>query len=526
MQDDNFVRLVIGPVGSGKSTGVLCGEIMRRAWMQEPSPKDNIRYFKALIVRNTLPDLKKTTIKTWNGMYPTTLGTWRNNPPTHQIKVAARKDKPGLDLLVEFVGLDTAADASKLLSWEGTLIAFNEVKEIPKEIVDQATARVGRYPSAIQGGIMPTWYGIIMDTNPFSSGHWLDEIEKDIPMGWSIFRQPPGVLEMEKLDEGWSSIEPRFPLSIPNDKPEYIHNAAGCLWSVNPKAENLPYLPVNHFLDPEHEPGKENDPLYLEKARLRAGGYYANIIQGKDKSYIQIYVQGKNGSLSSDHAVIPEFDIASMVSSAVEFNPILPVHVGLDFGAGTLNPAAVIGQLDPVTGCWYVIAEVVCPNMGLIDFAQQLKLSIKQKCYGVDDLRVYGDPAGLQRDGVNMKTYFDHLAKHGIYAEPAPSNSIEVRIECIRSPMKRFAGGKPGIQFSPKCNVLIEALSSKWCYKRLNVVGETRFDDKPSKNHPHSDVADALGYMLAGGGEHGALTNVGVGRMEAFVMPTNWSPFE
>jgi len=76
MKDDNFIRLVVGPIGSGKSTGVLCGEIVRRALMQKPGP-DNIRYFKALVIRNTLPDLKKTTIKTWWGMMPETIGKWK-----------------------------------------------------------------------------------------------------------------------------------------------------------------------------------------------------------------------------------------------------------------------------------------------------------------------------------------------------------------------------------------------------------------------------------------------------------------
>ena len=97
MQDNNFIRLVVGPIGSGKSTGVLCGEIMRRALMQKPSKRDNIRYFKALIVRNTMPDLKKTTIKTWHGMFPSTMGTWKQNPPEHHIVEPPGKDgTPGL----------------------------------------------------------------------------------------------------------------------------------------------------------------------------------------------------------------------------------------------------------------------------------------------------------------------------------------------------------------------------------------------------------------------------------------------
>ena len=63
MADDNPVRIVVGCIGSGKSVGVVCVEVMRRALMQEPSPLDNIRYFKALIVRNTMPELRRLQLR-------------------------------------------------------------------------------------------------------------------------------------------------------------------------------------------------------------------------------------------------------------------------------------------------------------------------------------------------------------------------------------------------------------------------------------------------------------------------------
>ena len=510
MNDDKPVRIVVGPVGSGKSTGVGCGEIVRRAFMQEPSPIDNVRYFKALVVRNTQPELRKTTLKTWLGMYPETLGKFNNTALTHHIKVPPHKDgTPGLDLLVEFTGLDGPQDASKLLSWEGTLIWFNEAKEINKEIVDMATARVGRYPSIKQGGVMPTWYGLIMDTNPYTSGHWLDKLEKDTPNNWSFYRQPPGVLEMQKTEEGWTSLEPRWPLTVTD--PEYIHHGGGCDWAVNQKAENLPYLPVSRSIEPTGDP-------------LKSGGYYAALVQGKDKSYIQIYVQGKNGALTSDQAVIPEFDGNTMISSDTAYNPGLTLQCGIDFGAGTLNPAAVFGQLDPVHNRWIILKELACGNMGLLQFADQLLTSIKKDFQGSTDIQIWGDPAGLQRDGVSMKSYFDHLRLKGLHALPAPSNKIDIRIECIRTPMLRYSEGRPAFLVNPKCQVLIDALTEKWCYKRLNVAGELRYDDKPCKDHPHSDVADALGYLLSGGGEHFSLIagkrNSSMG--DGFVMNNDW----
>ncbi len=413
-------------------------------------------------------------------MYPETTGRFNYTELTHRITLRASEKlvdgvkvvEPGLNLLVEFMGLDGPQGASKLFSWEGTIIWFNEAKEIRKDIIDQATVRVGRYPSLKQGGVMPTWSGIIMDTNPYNAGHWLDRLQKNPPKHWRFFRQPPGVLEMEKVqDDEWQSIEPNFPLTI-TDK-DYIHEGARCLWAVNPTAENLPNLPIDLKLDPTNNPLKE-------------ASYYARLVSGKNKSYISVFLQGKNGTLTSDQAVIPEFDATSMISHKVFYNEGLSLLCGVDFGSGTLNPAAVFGQLDPVHNRWSIIREVVCQGMGLLQFA---------------------DPAGLQQDGVSMKTYFEHLRTKGLHVLLAPSNAVDIRIECIRSPMLRFSQGIPSFQISPSCNVLIEALAEKW----------------------FSDVADALGYLLSGGGEHFQL--VSHSRQQKFhdrtyIQDFDWDVFE
>ena len=64
LQDDAFFRGICGPVGSGKSYA-SASEILLRALRQPPSPKDNIRYSRAVVVRNSYPELRTTTIKTW-----------------------------------------------------------------------------------------------------------------------------------------------------------------------------------------------------------------------------------------------------------------------------------------------------------------------------------------------------------------------------------------------------------------------------------------------------------------------------
>mgnify|MGYP006238084267 FL=1 len=68
MKDDSFFRGVRGPVGSGKSVS-CCIEIFRRAAKQEPSP-DGKRKSRWAVIRNTNPQLKTTTMKTWLDWFP------------------------------------------------------------------------------------------------------------------------------------------------------------------------------------------------------------------------------------------------------------------------------------------------------------------------------------------------------------------------------------------------------------------------------------------------------------------------
>src|SRR6516162_9781479 len=66
---DNQVDYIQGPLGSGKTVALLL-RAMRHAQEQKPSPIDNIRYSRWGIVRNTLPDLKRSTVKTWLELFP------------------------------------------------------------------------------------------------------------------------------------------------------------------------------------------------------------------------------------------------------------------------------------------------------------------------------------------------------------------------------------------------------------------------------------------------------------------------
>jgi hypothetical protein len=179
-----FVRGIMGPIGSGKSTACVL-EILRRAAMQKPSP-DGIRRSRWAIIRNSYPELKSTTIKTWQEWCPPEFGRINfDSPITQHVKTG------DLDLEVLFLALDRPEDQRKLLSLELTGAWINEAREIEKPILDALTGRVGRYPSKMQGGA--TWSGVLLDTNPPTTEHWWYRLaEEETPEDWQFFRQPAG----------------------------------------------------------------------------------------------------------------------------------------------------------------------------------------------------------------------------------------------------------------------------------------------------------------------------------------------
>lgn len=185
MLSDAFFRGIMGPFGSGKST-VCVMEILRKAKDQKVG-MDGKRRSRWAVVRNTYPELRTTTIKTWHQWIPPSIGRWVDSgPPTHHIQ------EGDLDMEVIFVSLDRPDDVAKLLGMELTGAWVDEAREVPKAVIDGLTGRVGRYPSTMMGGC--SWSGILASTNPPDNDHWWYKLAEEIhPEGWAFFRQPSGM---------------------------------------------------------------------------------------------------------------------------------------------------------------------------------------------------------------------------------------------------------------------------------------------------------------------------------------------
>ena len=484
LNDDSFVRGMVGPVGSGKSYA-CCAEIFKRAIQQKPSKRDGIKYSRFVIVRNSYPMLKTTTLKTWLELFPEHIyGAVRHSPPiTHHIKLPSREGAAGIDLEVIFLALDQPKDVRKLLSLEVTGGWINEARELPKSIVDGLTHRVGRYPVKEDGG--PTWRGVILDTNPCDDDHWIYRLsEKEPPKGkfaWKFFRQPPGVFEAK---------------DVPDEMPEaqgYVF-AAGKWWKTNDKAENLNNLPV---------------------------GYYEQLLGGKNLDWIRCYAEGKFTYVQEGKPVWSEYDDASMVDDCQVLDGE-PIQIGLDFG---LTPAAVFAQRTP-KGVWNVLHEIVTFDMGLERFCTLLKEDIN-RFFPKHELSIWGDPAGMQRDQIFENTSFDHLKNvHGLFAKPTATNDFRTRREALAMPMSRLIDNKPGFRVDRKCVRLRKSLSGGYHFKRVAIgAGQERFRDTPNKNE-HSHIGDAAGYCLLGGGEHRRMTKGNRQQLKPLVAKIDFDPLK
>ncbi len=460
MKSNAFVRAIRGPVGSGKSVA-CCIELMRRAMAQVPGP-DNVRRSRWAIIRNTQPELKTTTIKTWLDWVPEDKsGNFNWAPPfTHRTRRSPTSKVPGLDAEFIFLALDRPEDVKKLLSLELTGAWINEAREVEKAILDMLTTRVDRFPRKLDGGA--TWTGVIMDSNAMEPDHWWPIMSGEAPVpedmaaedalllvkpeGWEFFTQPAAMLE--KIEDG---------------------KLVG--YEENPEAENIQ----------NHTSGFE---------------YYKRQIQGKTRAHIRVYVCNKLGGVLDGELVYPSFREDRHIARD-RIRPIAghPLIIGVDFG---LTPAAVICQ--NVRGRWLVFREIVSLNMGAVRFAEQLKAVLGSPPYNTHEVAIYGDPAGDDRVQTDEQTPFMMFRAAGLPIMAAPSNDPVLRIESVAKALDTRLGDEEGFVMDPRCTVLRGGFMRGYHYpKIITNNGSTKYGDKPVKNrfsHPH----DALQYAVIGAG--------------------------
>lgn len=434
---DARIRGLMGPFGSGKSSGCVA-EAVRRGQMMPRSP-DGVRHSRYAIVRNTYTELRDTTIKTvFQWLPPLHFGHYAERRHSYQIKAFA-----GVDIELLFLALDRPDDISALLSLELSGAWVNEAREIPWGIIEALDGRIGRWPPVRDVG-PEAWFGLWMDTNP-----------PDSDSRWYRFFEDKGWLQdFLKLQR-----EGHFPSNMaPESYAALFKQPSG----LGPDAENL----VN--LQP---------------------GYYPKLAVGKAKEWVTVYCRGDYGFVVEGKLVYPEY--SDQVHCTKGANPIEGCTVirSWDFG---LTPACIFSQLQP-SGQWVTFDEMTSDNMSIDQFSDEVLEHCARSFKGNVRFEDWGDPAGNQRVQTDSRTCFQIMQAKNIEIDGSIQEPTH-RQEAVRKPLRTLVGGEPQFILHPRCRVLRKGFLGGYHRRRLAVTGE-RYAKDPEKNlysHPH----DALQYGM------------------------------
>lgn len=429
LKDRSPVSLIEGPVGSGKTVASMMKGFMVSV---EQKAFQGVRYSRGCIIRNTYPELRSTVIKSFQDWFPQEIAPINWTAPICATLKFPLADGTRLEAEIYFISFDRPDDIGKMKSLELTWCALSEAAELAKTALDMATQRVGRYPPARLGG--PTFYGVFGDTNMPDDDHYLYRLfEKEKPKGFSLFRQPGGLV----LRDGQ--------------------------YEANPLAENIPNLPGGHE-------------------------YYFRQLAGKSAEWIKVFLLANYGTISDGKAIYPEWNDEIHVRS-VSAEPGIPLILGFDYG---LTPACVICQVGP-RGEFRALDELFAKDMGIRQFARDIVKPHLAVNYPGFSFAAVGDPAGMARKDTDEKTCFMELAEEGFACVPASTNAFAGRREAVAKYLTRLSAGKPGFLLDPRCDILRRGFNGRYQFKRLQVVGEERYRDIPDKNDA-SHLHDALQY--------------------------------
>lgn len=460
MASDAFGRLVAGPVGSGKTTGMVL-ELLRRSIEQRPGAS-GLRHTRFAVVRQTLKQLKDTVLKdcsAWltNGGVP--LGQWKVSENTFYLNFH--------DVRSEwiFIPLENAEDQARLLSMQLTGAWLSECIEMDYDVIAPISGRLGRYPSGKLG--VPTWFGMVADTNmPTELTPWHGLMTAP-PIDWQIFIQPSGLA---------------------------------------PDAENLNYLlqtEASMKLPLDH-------PARLAQGRK----YYERFVNmyGLESDWVKRYVRAEYGDDPSGQAVFrasyrPDFHLVPETMVI----PGYPILIGQDFGR---SPWSLICQPDHM-GRLLVHEEVPAYNTGLErHIKENLRPRLMQSKYLGARIAMVGDPSGVAKGTIAEESCFDALKRLGFAAFPAPTNDVEPRLRAVEALLGSQTRGGPTLVINRAgCPMLARAMGGGYRFKKTKEGG---LRTVPEKNDAegYSHVCDDLQYvcLVVHGGLVGYITQRLAGR--------------
>ena len=462
IHDRSFIRNIMGPFGSAKTTTCLQAIIMATMW-QNPD-RNGVRWSRGVITRDTYGQLNDTVLKDWHNWFPPTRDNWSGDRMESRIRLQI----PGFgDLIIEalFRACEDRAKAEKVFKGQQlTWLWPNEIDTQDPGVVEFGLPRLGRYPPASKGGC--AWYGMISDMNAPDIDNWTYDLLVNGDMKMSD----------EQAEQMRELLGKEFRIAF--------HRQPG---GMEPDAENLMNLPQ---------------------------GYYQRLMIGRDQNWINRFVHNQFGAVRNGQPVYPEYS-DEFFCAKEPLAPVagLPVCMGVDGGS---TPAVVFGQLDD-SGTVRVLNELVIfansENDALERFSPESfgELAAEfwlehypRSSFGggwYDPAALYGDDHTDSFARLFWAAFRKKIGKgtNGwrFKAAPVKGNRLPERLKAVRDKLK-VEHGRARFLMSPTCRHLRRGFNNGYVITRVSMSnGMGRWKDEPLKND-YSHVHDALQYLVLG----------------------------
>ena len=369
---DDFSSSISGPYGSGKTT-LIIARGLRIASKQLPNANGD-RYCKIGIIRDTYPNLWKSTIKTFKKVFDEnasniTFDGTKGRQANFNV-VLGHPDGGLMYIDFEFIAIGEHDVESVLGGYELTAAVLDEAADLDISVSEFIGGRVGRYPSGHMGKC--GWYGVMMVFNKPDKDHWLyDYCVTNPPKNHTHFDQAGGLIPCDagavlvKKDGDGNDV-------VGSDGNPIVLSEAfetcGKWWIENRDAENFDNLPENY--------------------------YYNAAVRMKDLSKIKRMLVNDWAPSKKGEPVYADVWSAENHQVSVSALPNAPIICGAD--AGRQNPAIVLGQYDTF-GQFRIIDEYIGENIGASRFGEAFINWFRQE-YSQNSIEcIWGDPAGMAR---------------------------------------------------------------------------------------------------------------------------------
>jgi hypothetical protein len=447
-----FYSWIVGPVGSAKTTALFF-KLVYMAGLQQPDP-DGIRRTRAVVVRNTAPMLRDTTLVSWNRWFQDGVaGDWLATPKVFILRFG------DVECEVLFRALDTPADVAKVLSLEVTFVIIDEFVEMVKQVIDGLSARCGRWRSP--GGAPATNWGMWGASNPsVEDNWWFDYLHNnDADLGNPV--QKIDIHEDQQLAR--ERLIAAGLLDAEANAKYYLQPSG-----FAPDAENVDNLP-----------GKRD--------------YYTNQAKGKSEAWIKQYLEAEWGYSIAGKAVVPTFKDKHISRTRLKFNPHLPLVAGFD--PGLAGCAFILGQLT-LEGQLLILGEIVKQGVGTKRLIKDFIKPYLRNFFPNARLIVAPDPAAASRSSNDERTIVATLrgwiGHENVRIET--NNRLPKRLDALEHFTTNDTEDGPGMLVDARmCPMVVRALKGGWRYS-MDIDKDVLKDAEPEKN-AYSHPGDGAGYL-------------------------------